>query len=193
MVRAIGIAKGAAEPALKLARELHSAALADGVAVPLLVYDCNAEREPFSLLPPAPPPTPGPPPPSPQPRTAYRLPAAIASAVCSPWTAGAPNGSWHPYLFPKQISYHPNSHYCERRPADLGIDGAWLPVTHTRDRTARHLVGWGTAAARMSGICTWIRTQEMRRVAEDAWDLRTDEVSLCERVHNRVHIIGCGH
>ena len=94
MVRAIGIAKGAAEPALKLARELHSAALADGVAVPLLVYDCNAEREPFSLLPPAPPPTPGPPPPSPhaQPRTAYRLPAAIAyerTAVCSPWTAGA--------------------------------------------------------------------------------------------------------
>ena len=158
MVRAIGIAKGAAEPALKLARELHSAALADGVAVPLLVYDCNAEREPFSLLPPAPPPTPAPPPPSPQPRTVYRLPAAIAderTAVCSPWATGAPKGSWHPYLFPKQMSYHPNSHYCERRPADLGIDGAWLPVTHTRDRTALHSGGVWLYYARGCSDLLW--------------------------------------
>ena len=54
MVRAIGIDKSAAGPAVKLAREVHSAALADGTAVPLAVYDRDAEREPFSPLPPAP-------------------------------------------------------------------------------------------------------------------------------------------
>ena len=44
-------------------------------------------------------------------------------------------------MFPQRISYHPESKYCERKPAELGIDGAWLPVTHTRDRTERHAGG----------------------------------------------------
>jgi len=44
-------------------------------------------------------------------------------------------------LFPQQIFYQPESEYCERKPVELGIDGAWLPVTHTRDRTERHAGG----------------------------------------------------
>ena len=153
MVRAIGIDKSAAGPAVKLAREVHSAALADGTAVPLAVYDRDAEREPFSPLPPAPAARPAASPrpsPSLQRRNARRLDEATAilargtatqTVVCSPNGANAPNQSWHPYLFPQQIFYHPESKYCERKPAELGIDGAWLPVTHTRDRTERHAGG----------------------------------------------------
>ena len=119
MVRAIGIDKSAAGPAVKLAREVHSAALADGTAVPLAVYDRNKEREPFSLLlPPAPVTRPAAPPPRPSPSLHRRNPRPLDDAtailatgtatqmvVCSPNGASAPNQSWHPYLFPQQISY----------------------------------------------------------------------------------------
>ena len=50
VVSAVGIAHGAGEAALSLAREMHDAALSSRVHVPLLRYDRHAQSNPFSLM-----------------------------------------------------------------------------------------------------------------------------------------------
>jgi len=56
MVSAVGIGRGASQAAIRLAREVQAAAVADGLTIPLLSYDSAAAAgaEPFSTLEPAP-------------------------------------------------------------------------------------------------------------------------------------------